>query len=81
MATGPYIIEDDIPIPDMRHGPRSGEARGAVIRALEVSQSVLIEDVTPKDISSRLAYIARTTGRKFTTRKDAAGGVRVWRLS
>ncbi len=80
MATGPYIIENNVPIPRMNRGPKSGLAMGAVLRALEVSQSVLIGDSTHKDVGARVSYIARTMGRKFTTRKEG-GGVRVWRVS
>lgn len=71
-------IERGVPIPDGGDW-RTGEL-GAILRKMEVGDSVMVESAIPKKLGTLLYRTGQTTGWKFT-RRTVHGGQRVWRVS
>ncbi len=76
-----YAIETGVPIPafrptDSRPGPRTDLTQA--LAALEVAQSVLVEDT--REHKAAMNYIERAKPRRFTVRKVAHEGWRIWRI-
>lgn len=68
-------IEKDVPIPD-------SEGRGAKPKhpfsKMDVGDSVLMQD---KKMQVYCHVYGRQSGKKFVTRKQPCGGVRIWRTA
>ena len=76
-----FKIEDNVPLPKARR------KRGELYKtadALEVGQSFYVSD-PPRGrnglllVITRLSYLSRKTGKKFTSRAEG-DGARVWRI-
>jgi hypothetical protein len=72
-------IEKNIPVPGKATGSRTSPLRVAVL-TMECGDSVLVMGKKTNEVSARLSYLQKFSGRKFTSRK-VEGGVRVWRVS
>lgn len=80
MSEERYKIEDNIPVPPLRTGGTSNAGLTDTLRRMEVGQSVLVKDSNSKTVGGFFAFLRRTSGSKFTLRKQG-NDVRVWRLS
>ncbi len=72
-----FKIDSGIPIP-----PRGGKGKTtgvtATLRALQVGESFLFPGINSRLIGGQIAYVQKSTGARFTCRKQA-DGLRVWR--
>lgn len=69
-------ITSDIPVPEKRRGGLT-----AMMRKLEVGQSVGVTGVKHTDLGGTCSNLKRRHGLKFTTRKLEDGSIRIWRLA
>lgn len=72
------LIEQGVPISKPAAGRKS---RYPFLREMEVGDSVLITDpsVTSLRLANRLSQLGKSTGRRFTQRRQE-DGIRVWRI-
>lgn len=72
-----YPIDKDVPIPKKTKG--SGRRTVYPLDKMELGDSFVVPLEQRKDLSVRIRYQAKKTGRAFTTRKISDTSVRVWR--
>jgi len=76
-----YVIEYGIPLPPVvRRGSKPFDLFTTTMQKLRVGGSFAAKDVKPRNANSRVHAESKRSGKKFTYRRLAGGGVRVWRI-
>ena len=73
-----FVVDKDIPIPEVKS--RKLRENRYPWRALSIGDSFVVEEKDKRSVRCAACHFGRRLGRKFTTRTQSNGQVRVWRI-